>query len=181
MGTTPERKIQWPLMAAGAVVSVLGLLLLADRIDHREVIYPGQLWPLFLLGIAAVVVGGRRTRSELRKGLILLAVGIWLLVNTLQIGGLDYGDSWPLLLILIGLAITFTPASRRRVCCGMEGPVLILWGSLAWIAIHRLWGIGWDNVWPLVIVAIGLSIVWRAVADQLKRRTPENAGEEDAD
>lgn len=181
MGTTPDHKIQWPLIAAGAVVSVLGLLLLADRIDHRQVIYPGQLWPLLLLAIAAVVVGGRKTRSELRKGLILLAVGIWFLVNTLEIGGLHYGESWPLLLILIGLAITFTPSSRRRLCCEAEGPVLVLWGALAWIAIHRVWGISWGTVWPLVIVAIGLSIVWRAVADQLMRRTTEGVGEDDAD
>jgi len=181
MSTTRDRKIQWPLIAAGVMVSLFGILLLADRIDHRTVVYPGQLWPLFLLVIGAAIIGGRGNREELRKGLILLAVGTWLLANTLEIGGLDYGDSWPLLLILIGLAITFTPSRGRRSCRGAEGPILILWGTLAWIATHQLWGLGWGSVWPLVVVAIGVSIIWHAVADQRPRTEPESNGEEDVD
>ena len=180
MSTTRERKIQWPLIAAGIMVSLFGFLLLADRMDHRTAVYPGQLWPLFLLAIGAAIIGGRENHEELRKGMVLLAVGIWLLVNTLGIGGLDYGESWPLLLILIGLAITFAP-SRGRLLCGPQGPILILWGALAWIAIHQLFGLTWGTVWPLVLVAIGLSIVWRAVADQLPRSLPESTGEDDVD
>lgn len=178
MNATRRNRNQWPLLIAGGLVSLFGLLLLLDRIDHRLVAYPGQLWPLFLVAIAAAVVGGHEERGELRKGMILLAVGIWFLVNTLGIGGLAYDHSWPLLLILIGLAITLTP-HRGRVCCGAPGPIMILWGALAWIAIHQLWGLSWGTVWPLILVAVGVSIAWRAVAEQLERRTSDGMGDGD--
>jgi len=181
LGTTEDRKIHWPLIAAGVMVSLFGVLVWADRIDHRTVVFPHQLWPMFLLVIGAVVIGGGRGREELRKGMILLAVGLWLLVNTLDIGGLDFGGSWPLLLILIGLAITFSPSGGRRVCRSGQGPLLILWGSLAWIAMHQLWGLTWGTVWPLLVVAIGLSIVWRAIVDQRPRTHPDSTGEDDVE
>jgi ABC-type Fe3+-siderophore transport system permease subunit len=111
--------------------------------------------------------GERGGRGELRKGLILLAVGLWFLANTLEVGGLDYESSWPLLLILIGVAMTAAPRAGRRACCSAQGPVLILWGALAWIATHHVWGLSWTSVWPLALVAIGVGIVWRAVAEQL--------------
>lgn len=180
MNTANRNGSQWPLLIAGGLIIVFGLLLLLDGVEHQVVAYPGQLWPLFLLAVAAVVVGGHEHREELRKGLILLAVGIWFLVNTLGIGGLDYSDSWPLLLILIGLAITVTPRGRR-ICSGMPGPVLILWGALAWIATRQLWGLSWGTVWPLALVAIGAAIAWNAIAEQLRREPPDEVRDEEED
>ena len=32
------------------------------------------------------------------------------------------------------------------------GLVLIGWGALCWIAVHRLWGFSWASIWPLIII-----------------------------
>ena len=180
MGTTKRGRSQWSLIVTGAVLSLFGLALLLGRIEHRAVLHFGQLWPLMLIAVAAGVAGGNRSQRDLRKGLILLAVGSWFLANTLELGGLDYGSSWPLLLILIGLAITVTPAAGRRASWSAEGPILILWGVLAWIATHQLWGLSWGTVWPLALVAIGVAMVWRAVAEQIgdQPRTGEDLDHE---
>ena len=112
-------------------------------------------------------------QRDLRKGLILLAVGSWLLLNTLGIWGLRYGDSWPLLMILIGVALTIAPDS-----CGNRspGPLLIGWGALCWIAMRGLWGFHWGSIWPLVLVLVGLSIVWSSLTAQRGRAQSEVGG-----
>lgn len=116
---------------------------------------------------------------ELRRGLTLLAVGGWFLLNTLGVFDLDYHRSWPLLLILIGLAMTIAPSGRER-CRGVRpGVFMMAWGALAWIAESHLWGFGWNNIWPLFLVGAGLAIVWRALSDQ--RRTPTGTSESGSD
>jgi hypothetical protein len=110
-----------------------------------------------------------KDNEELRKGLILLAVGTWLLFNTLGLFGLAYHRSWPLLLILIGLAMTIAPKRSER-CSGVRsGVFLMAWGVLAWVATSSLWGFGWDNIWPLFLIGLGLSIVWKAVNEQRRK------------
>ena len=133
--------------------------------------------------------GETEGRRDLRKGLILLAVGTWFLLNTLgiweriaevgwnraQVGNvvLGYHSSWPLLMILIGVAMTIAPDS-----CGRRspGPLLIGWGALCWVAMTGLWGFHWSSIWPLVLVLVGLSIVWNSLQTQKNRRRPVKGG-----
>jgi hypothetical protein len=115
---------------------------------------------------------------ELRKGFIMLAVGIWFLANTLDLFGLSYGDSWPLLLILIGLAMTLAPRTEES-CDRMSGVILMAWGFLFWTVTHSLWGFTWTNVWPLFVVGAGLNIVWRALAEQRQARKIQERGREE--
>lgn len=117
--------------------------------------------------------------GELRKGLILLAVGGWFLLNTLGAFDLAYQRSWPLLLILIGLAMTIAP-DRRECFRGVRPGVFVMaWGALAWIAESRLWGFGWNNIWPLFLVCAGLAMVWRALGGERRApSTPESGSDQ---
>jgi hypothetical protein len=112
---------------------------------------------------------------ELRKGFIMLAVGTWFLANTLDLFDLSFDRSWPLLLILIGLAMTLAPNTEecRR---GMSGVMLMIWGALFWVVVQGLWGFNWSNIWPLFVVGAGLNIVWRAIAEQRRGRTTPDRG-----
>ena len=107
----------------------------------------------------------KSNRRSIRVGAILIAVGIWSLINQLGIDGIWFGSSWPLILVLIGLAMAIvpSPSEGRR-----EGIMLMVWGGLFWIAVHQLWGLGWSTIWPMFLVALGLELIWQA----LSRRQP---------
>lgn len=111
-------------------------------------------------------MSSRDGRRDLRRGALLLAIGFWLLAGTLAGPQLAPGRSWPLLLVLIGGALALTPSHRhgRR-----PGVLLIAWGTLAWVAEHRLWGLEWRSVGPLILVTIGVLLVWTSILDQRDR------------
>jgi hypothetical protein len=130
------------------------------------------------------------SRNQLRKGLVLLAVGGWLLLNTVGpfdlAGGwflintgpfyLAYHNSWPILMILIGLAITIAPNEKELRRGVRPGIFLIAWGVLAWIAERGLWGFSWSTVWPLFLVCAGLAIAWGAIAEQRRVASTSDQG-----
>lgn len=106
----------------------------------------------------------RDGRRDLRRGALLLAVGIWLLVGTLIGGRLSPGNSWPLLLILLGVAFALTPCRERG---GRRfGVLLASWGALAWIAENRIWGLEWHSIGPLVMVTVGILLIWSSIQRQ---------------
>ncbi len=112
-------------------------------------------------------------RGDLRRGAIIVAVGIWLLGSSLGVAGLDYSNSWPVLMMLIGLVLVLFPTG----CDGRAGGVsLMAWGALMFVAVHGLWGFHWMNVWPLVLVVVGAGIVWRAIAGRNRRRVEVDDG-----
>jgi len=109
-------------IVGGAFLLVLGGTMLLDRtgvtdISLRHLIGPACLIVLGSLMLAdnggfscgrrqqlpdgATRMNGRRRRAN-TGGLWLIGVGCWMLVSQLHIGGLDYGTSWPLLIILSG-------------------------------------------------------------------------------
>jgi LiaI-LiaF-like transmembrane region len=107
-------------IVGGGFLLVVGVTMWLDSRgleDLRHVIGPACL---IILGMLMLVedggfVCGRRerladgsARTNLRKGggltggLWLLGVGCWMLVSQLHVFGLEYGTSWPLLIILSG-------------------------------------------------------------------------------
>ncbi len=113
-------------------------------------------------------------RADFRRGGILVAVGLWLLATTLHIGGLNWINSWPLLLILIGVVIMIFPQGRKGP---ISGVLLIAWGALAAIAVNGLWGFGWFNIWPLFLIVVGVEMVINAIVAQ--RRPTRRSAETD--
>ena len=159
------------LLLGGAIL----LVGLASFASGPETHLTLPLLPMLFL-FAAVRIGQGRSNREIRGGAILIAVGIWLLVSTLGLFGLDHGDSWPLLLILIGIVLTLLPDGCGRRSSGL---VLIGWGALCWIAVHRLWGFSWANIWPLIIVLVGIGIIRSALSEQKRQRTATSEAQDD--
>ena len=57
--------------------------------------------------------GDDRRRGGLTGGLWLMGVGCWMIVSQLNLFGLDYGKSWPLLIVLSGIIMLVRTTSRR--------------------------------------------------------------------
>jgi hypothetical protein len=86
----------------GLALIVIGLAIMAKRLDLWELHFSREFWPVIPLaiGVLHILVGGRR---KIRGGMWLIYVGVWGLISEFHFFGLDYGTSWPLLIIAVGL------------------------------------------------------------------------------
>ncbi len=95
-------------------------------------------------------------------GLVILTVGVLLTFDKLGwIEVASIGRLWPVFLILIGLSRFLQPAGEPG---RGFGAILIFVGG--WLLLYNL---GWTELrlwdyWPLILVAVGLSILWRALS-----------------
>ncbi|HET7618043.1 MAG TPA: hypothetical protein VFK20_05995 [Vicinamibacterales bacterium] len=105
--TGGERQFHAGRIAVGIVVLAFGVMLLLERAGVLDVHSGALVAPFFLiaLGLARMVDPrpgcGRRHRAL--RGAPLLLIGLWMLVSELHLWGLDYGTSWPLILIGMGV------------------------------------------------------------------------------
>jgi hypothetical protein len=108
----------------GLLIVAVGLIMLADRIGLSGIHLSGRFWPFFLIALGLVrlldpkVDRQGRTRSG-RGGAWFIYLGLWFFVNEFHLFGLDYHDSWPLLVVGAGLGIVWCafeyPGDRRRI------------------------------------------------------------------
>jgi hypothetical protein len=113
MNSTSEKRVDGLmggliLIAVGAVFLLLqqGILRMAGIWDW---------WPLIVvaMGLGKLVSGGAKRR---RDGLWLLFVGGWLLANTQHLFGLNWQNSWPVMVIGLGMLLSLGalfPVGRR--------------------------------------------------------------------
>jgi hypothetical protein len=77
---------------------------------------PLGFWWLTLWGLLFISLGVAklftRNPGNLREGVGQLFIGSWLLLNQFQV--LRYRDSWPILLVGIGIGITWSALERPR-------------------------------------------------------------------
>ena len=104
------RSVVW-----GIALVALGTIFLLDKLDLFESIDLLQdWWPLLLIAFGLY-----------RGAHFLTGVGVWLLIGELELFGLSYSTSWPVILIVIGAAaviraLTSHDEDHRR-CCGLAG------------------------------------------------------------
>ena len=101
----------------GLIVMLVGIMLMADRLDWMGFRLNVPLWPwlLVLLGVARIGEGGSDGRSLSRSGMWLMAVGAWGLVTEYRLLGTSYGRTWPLLVMIAGVFVIWgavDPASK---------------------------------------------------------------------
>jgi hypothetical protein len=111
-------------IVGGIAVVLVGLSMLANQIGYGDGLHlSGRYWPLILIAIGIVQIAEVSERDgrpqSRRKGVWLLFLGAWGLVNEFHAFGLDYGTSWPLLIIGAGVLMVWraveNPAGRGPV------------------------------------------------------------------
>lgn len=100
-------------------------------------------------------------------GVVLMALlhgwgGEWL-IRLLRALGRGWWPVVPLTFGLLRIAFPGSDRGRRRPRSG--GAWLVLVGVWGLISEFRLFGLSYSTSWPLLIVAAGLVIVWRALED----------------
>ncbi len=114
----------------------------------------------------------KKSSSQLLLGIVILAVGIGYLLDTLNL--LNFGSFlaqwWPLLIILVGFV---SLVSNPKV---FTWPLfIILFGGL--LQLQRLDIVSfnvWNILWPSAIILVGLSFIFDRFSPKAKLSTEEN-------
>jgi hypothetical protein len=116
--------------------------------------------------------------GRLVAGVILIALGVFFLLFNLGLVEMDLPwEWWPLILVAIGAGKLIGAADHDERRGGLW---MILLGAWLLINFLGLFGLGWHNSWPLLIVAAGGMMVWKSIAtDEPVRRGAGEAGGED--
>jgi len=103
----------------GLAIMLIGLSFLFERLDMWHVHLSQHFWPLFPLffGLARLLDAPRRTRRgrPVRGGMWMIYIGIWGLVSEFHVLGLDYENSWPILIIAAGINMVWRSFECTRV------------------------------------------------------------------
>ena len=90
-------------------------------------------------------------------GLLVMAAGILLLLNSLDIGvAVNVGDWWPVILIVVGLGKVLQPRHSRQMYWGMvitAVGVLFLLNNLGYL---HFW---FKDLWPVLLILLGIEIL----------------------
>lgn len=105
----------------------------------------------------------RRSVPQLVLGVVIVTVGVLLTLDTLGIADARYYIRfWPLGVVAIGLAKLW---QSRDTTSGLLGGA-VLTGIGAWLLMDEfdLIGASFRQFWPLLLVLLGGSLVWRGLA-----------------
>jgi hypothetical protein len=104
----------------GMFMMAAGVLMLIERLGAADVRVTTGLWPFvpLALGLLRIIDPPHRRdgrpRSR-RTGVWLAFIGCWGLANELHFHGLDYQNSWPLVLVFAGIAMVWGAAENARI------------------------------------------------------------------
>lgn len=105
-------------------------------------------------------------------GALLVTLGaLWTLDNLGFVDAESILDWWPALLFAYGLAKLFGIGMRRTP---VSGGIFTLIGG--WMLLRSLGLVHWSifGLWPVFLIAMGGSIVWRSLRGHGERGTPED-------
>ena len=102
-------RVNFSRLILGVTLAVVGVSVVLDRTSAAD--GAGRtLWPVLLIGFGTARLLEPRTRGP-RKGLLLLSLGLWLLL--VQRGVVALAESWPILLIILGVGVVLDALTSR--------------------------------------------------------------------
>ena len=107
------RKRTYWQASIGVFLIVVGGALLLNGIGVIEFASAWRLWPVLIIVVGLMHIAEGGDSRERARGLFWILIGSWLLAAELHLFGFTYHNSWPVLLIALGLNILLRPASRR--------------------------------------------------------------------
>jgi len=112
-----ERTRKGKSLVWGIFLIALGSAFLLDRLGAVDMPSLGSLWPAVfgVIGIAHIAEG------RLGSALTFLLLGVWFFACEFEWYGLDYHNSWPLVLVAVGAGIVVRALGGERRSRVREG------------------------------------------------------------
>lgn len=106
--------------------------------------------------------GGLHDTSKFVWGGVLLLLGTALLLDNLEVVELgSVWKYWPFILVAIGIGkLLGANNSKERG----DGLWWIFLGAWFYVSVFHVFGLTFSTSWPLLLVGIGASMVWRSLS-----------------
>jgi hypothetical protein len=123
--------------------------------------------------VVGVHLGNRSYGGGLVWGVLITLVGVALLLDHMGIINVyHFWRFWPLILIVAGAANLSCRESR------LWGIILVLAGVLFQLNQLGVAHFGWAEMWPIVLIAVGVLIIWGSLESKIKRTaSPRDTGD----
>jgi hypothetical protein len=123
--------------------------------------------------LAGVIIRSKGQSESSRVGLVwgalIVAAGVAILLD--HLGFITVGSLfrfWPMILIFFGVGHLFAPSNR------VWGLILIVVGAVFQLNNLGFTRIGFGDLWPLAIIAVGLVLMWGALRPSFASRISSN-------
>ncbi len=94
-------------------------------------------------------------------GLVLVALGVLFFLSNFNLVYIDHiGRYWPALFIVFGLVKLSEGGLRAAQGHGLGWIFLGLW---LLISMNGIWGLSFQDSWPILIIGWGISILWKSL------------------
>jgi hypothetical protein len=100
-----EKHFSYGQLGVGIFLLVAGIALLLNNFDILNNAPVWKFWPIIFIAIGIGRLLDARSTRENQKGFWMLFLGTWFLISELHIFGLSYYNSWPILLIGMGIGM----------------------------------------------------------------------------
>jgi len=114
----------------GSLIALLGVVLLVDNLGFIDADDVLRFWPIVLVVFGAVQIAQRRDTGGKTVGMIIGIIGLWLLLNNLDIISLSLFSLWPLLLIGLGILLLVRSSRSDLPAAIDDGDVLNVFALL---------------------------------------------------
>jgi len=92
-------------LGIGIFLLLVGITLLLNNFNIWSFGPVWRFWPIIILVIGFVRLLDAQVVEEYQKAVWMLFIGGWLLISELHIFGLSFRNSWPILLIGVGIGM----------------------------------------------------------------------------
>ena len=113
--STERLAVVTPKFVFGLFVLVAGVLLTVDNLDLAETAGLFRFWPVALIAMGAVMLTQAHEGNGRVGSVVLMLVGGWLLLNTLDVIDVRFWELfWPLILVVTGTTLIMQAFRPRR-------------------------------------------------------------------
>jgi hypothetical protein len=100
-----DKRFSYGQLGVGVFLLIAGIALLLENLDIIRTAQVWNFWPVILIILGLGKMLDAKIPGEYQKAFWMLFIGSWLLISELHLFGLDYHDSWPILLIGVGIGM----------------------------------------------------------------------------
>lgn len=113
-------------------------------------------------------------RHQMVWGAVIIAAGVAFLLD--RTGRLEIGHLWrywPVLVAIAGLSNLVPPTTTKLVLSGLSSIAFAAW---FFVSMERLWGLGFHNSWPILIIMWGVKVALKPVLVKYLDKHEQGAG-----